>query len=350
MTPSEPHAHYALGVFLGRVAKHEEALSALSRALQFDSTNAEYWSASGVASGRLGHHAQASQYLHRAMRLAPNGPATRLLAEVHEKLGFPDSAVALFRTIMGASPLDLTLYGGLAAAYIKQEKFDSASAAFREQSARTPHPPYRLIPNTQAALVHVLAGRHDYAMAQLEQAVAELRQVEARPGGGVVQYREIAVIEAALGDRDRVKSWTSRSDGLWRELAQGVDIVAPVNRAPHVRSLAISMVLAGFPDDAHRLAAEFQGIVSAIGSTLLPQQHELAAMIAISQGDLAGGGAELQKAGDQAYLGRAVYAEALKRAGRLQEAQSIKAYLLNLPVPESLTAYYVVALAKARSL
>jgi tetratricopeptide (TPR) repeat protein len=347
--PLQAHAHYSLGAMLIEFRRPQDALAHYQQALNLDSTSALHWAGVGEVSSLLGNHAAATTHLRRAVQIAPaNADGYTLLAEAHLRAALPDSAIAVYRTLLQLQPGSAAAYGGIAGVYVKMERYDEASATYREQAAAAVSPMARNPAQRSAALVHVLAGEPARAVSALQELVADIQQSDSR--GGVVQYRDMALIEATFGDRAQVPTLLQSAERLVALIAQGGGGTRPANQAPPLRAAALAHALSGSIQEARRIASQLEPIAAAVGATAVAQYHEILAVVAVSEGDLIAASEQLSMAGKGALVGWIVYAEALNRAGRTDEAARIAGDLLAASYPAVLTPDYVIAIAKAKAL
>ena len=233
-------AHFGLGIALHELARHEEALAALDRALALapDASGSSglrslhtWIGRASQALGRLdeaerhllraarldphdaaplvdlaslraaqGRHEEAGTYLRRARELAP-GDATVLhtVAESLRKRGRYAGAVESYRAALAIDPDFAMAHAGLGDALYRLERYEEAIESLDRSVALHPHPPTATARLVLMGSASEKLGRTAAAVAHYERAVAiDPRNVEALDHLAMARFGEERY-EEALG-------------------------------------------------------------------------------------------------------------------------------------------------------
>jgi tetratricopeptide (TPR) repeat protein len=351
LAPTAAHAHYSYGRLLLETQRASESIPHFAQALRIDSTAALHWEAMGSALSATGNYPDAVRHLRRAIAIEPAaGARYRILANIHLAANRPDSAIVEYNRSVAALPAYMPAYNGLAGVHAKAGSFDDAIEAYRLQSERTASPAARTVPLTNAAHVMVMAGKWSEALTSLEQVVRMAEQIDASGAAGLVQFRDMGLIAAVFGDSARAKAWFVRWSGAMNASLVNSTGLRAANVTPSLRTAILTQAFAGSLQDAKANAAKYENMVAESVPVDRAYHLETLAVIAVLEGDLALAKRELDSAGSAALLGKAIYADALNRAGRVAEARAIRDEVLGAPFPFTLSAHYAIAIAKVRAI
>ena len=193
--PTNPSAHYDLGLTLAKCQRHYEAAGHLHRATTLKPTYAEAHYALGIALQNLGRDASAMEALRRAVELAPR------LADAHNRLGHllraaerHTEAQECFRRA-AAGARNTTLGRICEATFLLGEgKFVEAAEVLRRALARDRN---NFMANTVLAHVLGFLGELDAAIAQYRRALT-LADDPVIPWQGLVQFKKVVEADRPL--------------------------------------------------------------------------------------------------------------------------------------------------------
>jgi putative PEP-CTERM system TPR-repeat lipoprotein len=143
----------------------------------------------GAAEFRLGHLAQAENYLGSALRLVPELPiAQRILAQVYLRTGQPDKALAILKTQLGNKPGPGTLQ--LAAeAYLQSGDAKRAEEMYQQAAKLKPDDPR----------IRTVLALNDFGKGRTEAAIDELERISADDSGALA---DLALVSAFLRKKE----------------------------------------------------------------------------------------------------------------------------------------------------
>jgi tetratricopeptide (TPR) repeat protein len=307
LAPTHPNAHDSYAEILQRHGKYTEAITHYERAVQLDSTFAQGYA--GIAESNMlqKKYADAIPHMQRAVKVDPAYAAGYLLiGQAYLQMGRPAEARATF---VGAAQ-----HLGLPAAKFAQL--------------------------TAAALMLVASGTPKAALAELG-ALAVGAEEQSLPAQAAIAYRNVAVIEAAFGDRKAVAGHLAKATAIAPPPAPNA---TPATGAAQYRMAALAYALSGQQDLAKASAAQFTTAVAAGNPAQLRNDHEVKAIIAVGDKNFDLAKEELVKAGPDAVLGKALLASALKGARRNAEATALKTEIMSRTATP--TVFDVIARAK----
>ncbi len=138
-TPANAEMLFALGMIAFRDGRLDAAISAISKALALDNTNADYHYYHGGAHLGLGRLEEATMGFQRALELRPEFPeAHNDLGNVLASRGQLDAATAHYRKAVLARPEFAEACFNLGVALGRQGKWDEAMEAYRQALAANP--------------------------------------------------------------------------------------------------------------------------------------------------------------------------------------------------------------------
>ena len=309
LAPSHPNAHDSYAEMLQRNGKYVEAITHYERAVQLDSTYAQGYA--GIAESNM----------------------------FQKK--YPDAITQMQRAVK-VDPTYAAGYQLIGAAYLQSGRPDSARATFVGAAQTATTPAAKFGPLTAAALMHVPAGKPKEALAELGVLALSVEQ-QNLPGQAASAYRNVALIEAAFGDRRAVAGHLAKATAIAPPPGPNA---TPVSGAAQFRMAALAYALSGQQDLARTSAALFTTAVAAGNPAQQRNDHELKAIIAVGDKKFDLAKEELVKAGPDAILGKALLATALKGSGRKAEASALKTDILSGTAAPTITG--VIARAKAQ--
>ena len=277
----------------------------------------------------------AMEFVRQYVRLAPNQPnAHDSFAELLQFSGrFPEALQHYDAAARIDSAYDQA-YAGIGEVHMLMGHGDQARIAYLKAVEKAPTTADRINAMSDRATTYIIDGKSKDAVRELANVAASAEQAGLKPQAAAI-HRAVAVIEATFGDRKTVAG----------HLSKAAEIGGSEEPAQH-RMSALAYALSGDVATARSAAARFQ---RAAGTGTVEQQndlHELFVVIAVAEKDLTRAQSELSQAG-AAPLGRAVVAEALKKAGRKSEADSLRTEILGAG---TVTLFDVIARAKVSKL
>jgi Flp pilus assembly protein TadD len=311
LAPTHPNAHDSYAEILQRHGKYAEAITHYERAVQLDSTFAQGYA--GIAESNMFQ----KQY--------------------------PDAIRQMQRAVK-VDPTYAVGYQFIGAAYLQSGRPDSARATFVGAAQTATTPAAKFGPLTAAALMQVPAGKPKEALAELG-VLAQDYEKQNLPGQAAAAHRNVALIEAAFGDRRAVAGHLAKATAIAPAPAPNA---TPASGAAQYRIAALAYALSGQQDLARTSAALFTTAVAAGNPAQQRNDHEVKAIIAIGDKNLDLAKDELVKAGPDAVLGKALYANAMKSSKRKPEAAALKTEILSRTA--GVTVFDVIARAKAQKL
>jgi len=311
LAPTHPNAHDSYAEMLQMNGKYAEAITHYERAVQIDSTYAQGYA--GIAESNL------------------------LLKK------YPDAITQMQRAVK-VDPTYAAGYALIAVAYLQSGRPDSARATFVGAAQKAATPAAKFAPLTGAALVQVPAGKPKDALAELGVLAADMEEANL-PGQAAAAYRNVALMEAAFGDRRAVAGHLAKATAIAPPPGPNA---TPATGAIQFRMAAFAYALSGQLDLAKTSAAQFTTAVAAGTPAQQRNDHELKAIVAIGDKNLDLAKEELAKAGPDAVLGKALFANALKSSKRKPEATALKTEILSRTA--AVTIFDVIARAKAQKL
>ncbi|HET6349609.1 MAG TPA: tetratricopeptide repeat protein [Candidatus Krumholzibacteria bacterium] len=131
MAPSNPTAHFDLGVSLGQRGRLEEAQAELEHATQLDPNYADAWSALGRTENELGRHVEGLEHCTRAVQLAPDDARfVNDLGMMQFQTGHFADAAHSFRRVLELRPRHAYARFNLGLALYQQSDFEGAIEQF----------------------------------------------------------------------------------------------------------------------------------------------------------------------------------------------------------------------------
>lgn len=261
-----------------------------------------------------GDSAGALQTIQMYMRLASAQPNPHdSYAELLQFSGRLPEALAHYEAAARLDSAYDQAYAGMGEVHLLMGHGDQSRAAYAVAIARAPTAIARINSTGARALTFVADGKPKDAIRELSSLAMSAEQQNLKPQAAAT-YRAMALIEAVFGDRNAVAGNLAKAAALG-----GAEVPA------QLRIAGIVYALTGDIANARAAAAKFRD--ANVSGTAAQQNasHELDAIVAAADKDLATAQAELAKAGPSPTLGRAVVAEALKKAGRKSEAESLRA-------------------------
>jgi len=282
-------------------------------------------SAAGDQNGAL-------QTIQIYMRLAPNQPnAHDSFAEMLQFAGRYGDAIAHYGAAARLDSAFDQAYAGMAEAHLLMGHVEVARATYAMAIERAPTPAAMINAQAARAVTLVVDGKAKDALRELATIAGSAEQQNLTPQATAL-YRTMALLEGAFGDRSAAVNNLSKAATLG-----GADVAA------QQRMTAIVAALVGDVPAAKASAARLR-TTAATGTTAQQNQsHEVDAIIAVADRNVALAQAELAKAGPTPNLGRAMLALALKKDGRASDADALKAAIQGTG---TVTAFDLVARAK----
>ena len=256
----------------------------------------------------------ALQTVQMYVRLASNQPNSHdSYAEILQFSGRLPDALAHYDAAARLDSAFDQAYAGMGEVHLLMGHGEQARAAYATAIARAPTAGAKLNSTAARALTFVADGKPKDALRELSSVAASAEQQNLMPQAAGI-YRAMAVIEAAFGDRNAVAGDLAKAAALG-----GAEVPA------QYRIAGIAYALIGDVANAKLAAAKFREASAAGTAAQHSAAHELDAIVAVADKNLTTALAELGQAGSTATLGRAVVADALKKAGRKAEAESLRA-------------------------
>lgn len=178
--PQNAEAQFLLGrgyAFEGRFAEMNRAFEASLKAsprfaLEIKNWQAQYFSEQfnrGVKAAGEKDWAAAREALSEALQIDPAHPeAYRHLAYVHDKLGEPEKALQLYRTLIEMKPDDWDAYFAMAGIHQQRQEYGKSEAVLEQALAKDPRQPRIL---AELAFIYDCQGKNDEAFAAYRQAL-----------------------------------------------------------------------------------------------------------------------------------------------------------------------------------
>lgn len=281
-----------------------------------------------------GDTADALAAVERYVELKPSHPnAHDSFAELLQFAGRFDEALEHYQQAIALDENYLAGYTGVGEVNALMGNGEEARAAFMEAADRSPTPAARLNNLAIRAVLNVVSGTPADAVRELMD-VARQAQAADVPALAAAAHRNAALIEAVLGN-------PASAAGHLTGAARIID-PPPLE---HQRISAIALALAGQSQAAQDAAARYEEVAATGPEGLQAQAHEVRAIIAVAQNDLATARTELDQA-DSALLGKAVLADALAASGDAAGAQALKD---EVSADTGVTLFAILARAKVRS-
>lgn len=195
LSPNLTHTHSALGVFLYRQKRYQEALNSIQRALELSNRNVEAFVVMGKLLNLRGDHQSALEYLLKAAELSPdNIPLYNTLATTLQLLGRHHEAIKYLQRILELEPDTVDAHLNLA----------TSLQATNQDPTEHIMKAIRLDPSYGPARYHygsLLLKRGDVQKALQEFLMAMNRGVDAPE-----LHNNLGVIYAQQGQIDKAKS------------------------------------------------------------------------------------------------------------------------------------------------
>jgi Flp pilus assembly protein TadD len=178
--PQNAEAQFLLGrgyALEGRFAEMNRAFEASLKAssqfaLEIKSWQAQHFSEQfneGVKAAGGKDWAAAREAFLSALQIDPAHPeAYRHLAYVHDKLGEPEKALQLYRTLIEIKPDDWDAYFAMAGIHQQRQEYGKSEAVLEQALAKDPRQP-RLL--AELAFIYDCQGKNDEAFAAYRQAL-----------------------------------------------------------------------------------------------------------------------------------------------------------------------------------
>jgi tetratricopeptide (TPR) repeat protein len=178
--PQNAEAQFLLGrgyALQGRFAEMNRAFEASLKAspqfaAEIKSWQAQYFSEQfnhGVKAAGEKEWAAAREAFAAALLIDPAQPeAYRYLAYVHDKLGEPEKALQLYRTLIEIKPDDWEAYVAMAGIHNQRREYDESVAVLEQALAKDPQQPRIL---AELAFIYDCQGKSDKAFATYRQAL-----------------------------------------------------------------------------------------------------------------------------------------------------------------------------------
>lgn len=178
--PQNAEAQFLLGrgyAFEGRFAEMNRAFEASLKAsprfaFEIKNWQAQYFSEQfnrGVKAAGEKDWAAARAALSEALQIDPAHPeAYRHLAYVHDKLGEPEKALQLYRTLIEIKPDDWDAYFAMAGIHQQRQEYGKSEAVLEQALAKDPRQPRVL---AELAFIYDCQGKNDAAFAAYRQAL-----------------------------------------------------------------------------------------------------------------------------------------------------------------------------------
>lgn len=309
LAPTHPNAHDSYAEMLQGNGKYADAITHYERAVQLDSTYAQGYA--GIAESNMlqKKYADAIPQMQHAVKVDPTYAAGYLL---------------------------------IGQAYLQMGRLAEARATFIGAAQHLAPPAAKFAQLTAAALMLVPAGTPKAALTELGALAvgAEEQNLQAQ---AAIAYRNVAMIEAAFGDRRAVAAHLAKATAVAPPPAPNA---TPASGAAQFRMAAIAYALSGQQDLARTSSALFTTAVAAGNPAQQRNDHELKAIVAVGDKNFDLAKDELAKAGPDAVLGKALLATALKSSRRKAEATALKAEIMNRTATP--TVFDVIARAKVQ--
>ncbi len=178
--PQNAEAQFLLGrgyALQGRFAEMHRAFEASLKAspqfaLEIKSWQAQHFSEQfnhGVKAAGENDWAAAREAFVAALQIEPAHPeAYRNLAYVHDKLGEPEKALQLYRTLIEIKPDDRDAYFAMTGIHNQRREYGKSEAVLEQALARDPRQPQVL---AELAFIYDCQGKSDKAFATYQQAL-----------------------------------------------------------------------------------------------------------------------------------------------------------------------------------
>lgn len=270
------------------------------------------------------------------MKLAPNHPNSHdTYAEILQFNGRLPEAMQHYQRALEIDPGYNAGEAGLAEVHMLMGHPAVARDAYAKAASHARTPTTRLNSLASGAAIYVLEGKHKDAVRELGviAATAEREQLPLLAAG---YHRWAALIEASFGDPKMVAPHLAKAAELGG---------TPVPATQH-RFTALALALSGQIDSARVAASQYDRALATGTAAQRATVREVYGVLAVAQRDLVRAKTELDQAG-AAPFGKAILAQALKKAGSKDDAQAIKTAIQS---SGTATAFDVLARAKVAKL
>jgi hypothetical protein len=264
---------------------------------------------------RAGGIAAAEQYA----KLAPNHPNSHdTYAELLAWAGRLDEAELHYQKALSLDANYVEAHNGLAEVAMLKGDGAAARTHYAAAIAATAAPQTRLNYRQALAVSFVNDGNIKAAITELGAIAAEAEQAKFN-GLAAAAYRNMAVIEAALGNQENV-------DG---HLAKAAGLVSAENVA-QLATGATAHALLGHAAAARPLVDRLCELVTPAESTpgAIRNSYAALAVVTAAEKNAEGALAHAKQAASAGALGKVMAAEILKKSGSKAEAQTLKAEVL----------------------
>jgi tetratricopeptide (TPR) repeat protein len=266
------------------------------------------------AKNTLGDVAGALTAAEQQVKVAPNNPNPHdSYAELLQFAGRLDEAATHYQQAMALDGDYIAAHTGLAEVALLQGDGATARTHYGHAMDKDQVPQNRLNYRQAIAVTHVNEGNLTAAMAGFT-AVAEEAEQNRYPAIAAAAHRNLAVLEAALGDKNTPHGHLAKSQEI------GGDVPAQQVFA------AVTHALLGHMAPAKAAAARYAegGAAPNPAPALMRNIHSVNGIVAAAGGGSAAALDESQKAGPAGALAKALAAEGLKKEGKRSEAQALR--------------------------
>jgi len=266
------------------------------------------------ARNTLGDMAGALTAAQQQVQVAPNLPNPHdSYAEMLQFAGRLDEATQHYQHAMGLDGDYIAAHTGLAEVAMLKGDGATARTHYGHAIQKETVPQTRLGYRQAIAVTYVNEGNLKAAVAELT-AVAEEAERNNFPAVAAGAHRNLAVVEAALGDKNTPHGHLARAAEL------GGDV--PVQQA----FAAVTHALLGHLNPARAAATRYAegGAAPNPAPALMRNIHSVNGVVAAAEGNAAGVLDASRQAGPAGALAKVLAAELLKKEGKRSEAQTLR--------------------------
>jgi tetratricopeptide (TPR) repeat protein len=299
LAPGDQRAQMAVGVYQFGRQDFASAVDHLKQATTIDPGFAPAYNMLGYALRQQGNYAGAEKAFQKYIELIPGDPNPYdSYAELLMKMGRFQESIAQYEKALAKNPNFVASYVGIGTDRVLLGQPDAARAALAslEKDARTNGERRLALFWTAASYLH--EGAHDKALATL----GEMRAIAEKDGDKAAVSGDLNLMGNVLLD-------AGRTDAALARFAECVEVIEAANVPAEVKQAARRNLL--FDEARVALArkdvATAQAKLEAYGQAVaehnvpfeLRQQHELAGLVALQQGDAKAAVSELSQANQQ---------------------------------------------------
>jgi hypothetical protein len=309
--PDDPHVLYQYAANTADVAERARLLESITR--KFPDFAPAYNLLAYAKAREMGDLPGGLTTAERYMHLAHSNPnAHDTYAELLQWSGRLTEAAQHYRQAIAVDSSYRSAHSGLAEIALLQGQGAVARAHYANAMKLTTSQQQRMVLRQAIATSFIVDGNAKAALAELS-AIGQLAESQGIRSIAAQSYRNMAVIEAAMGTKTLVDGHLRKADAL-----------STPNSQLQRGFAAAAYALAGDVVAARPLAATFTGAAVSSGSPLLKRQAAaLNEIVQYASGQTEPVRAASVTSGSYGALGKVVLADALAKRGRKEEARAL---------------------------